>query len=193
VNIGFFGGRFDPVHFGHLGAAQDACAQHQLDRLVFVPTAQVPHQSQRIHAAAEDRLAMLRLATASQPQFEISEFELGQRGVSYTIDSVRHFRQLHPPDRLFWIIGGDQLTRLHEWKGIHELTRLIEFIVLVRPGHPRQPAVDIPGLRLHGCAGRLTETSSTELRDRVQRGLPLGHLVPAAVADYIARRGLYRQ
>ena len=193
MNIGFFGGRFDPVHFGHLGAAQDACVQHQLDRLVFVPTAQVPHPSQRIHAAAEDRLAMLRLATAAQPQFVISEFELGQRGVSYTIDSVRHFRQLYPQDRLFWIIGGDQLVRLHAWKDIPKLARLIEFIVLARPGHPRQPAVDIPGLRLHGCAGRLAETSSTGLRDRVKRGLPLDNLVPAAVADYIARRGLYRQ
>ena len=193
MNIGFLGGRFDPVHFGHLGAAQDACAQYQLDRLVFVPTAQVPHQSQRIYAAAEDRLAMLRLATAAQPQFEISEFELGQHGVSYTHDSVRHFRQLHPQGRLFWIIGGDQLVRLHEWKGIHELARLIEFIVLARPGQPRQPAVAIPGLRLHDCAGRLAETSSTGLRDHVKRGLPLDHLVPAAVADYIARRGLYRQ
>ena len=193
MNIGFLGGRFDPVHFGHLGAAQDACAQYQLDRLVFVPTAQAPHQSQRIHAAAKDRLAMLRLATAAQPQFEISEFELGQHGVSYTHDSVRHFRQLHPQGRLFWIIGGDQLVRLHEWKGIHELARLIEFIVLARPGQPRQPAVAIPGLRLHDCAGRLAETSSTGLRDHVKRGLPLDHLVPAAVADYIARRGLYRQ
>ena len=193
MNIGFLGGRFDPVHFGHLGAAQDACARYQLDRLIFVPTAQAPHQSQRIHAAAGDRLAMLRLATASQPQFEISEFELGQRDVSYTCDTVRHFRRLHTQDRLFWIIGGDQLARLHEWKGIDELAGLIEFIVLARPGHPRQPAVDIPGLRLHGCAGRLAETSSTGLRDRVKRGLPLDNLVPDAVADYIARRGLYQR
>jgi nicotinate-nucleotide adenylyltransferase len=193
VNIGFLGGRFDPVHFGHLGAAEDACAQHQLDRLVFVPTGQVPHQSQRIHAAAGDRLAMLRLATAARPQFAISEFELGQRGASYTIDSVRHFRQLHPGDRLFWVIGGDQLAGLHEWKGIHELTRLIEFIVLARPGHPRHPAVGIPGLRLHACAGRLVETSSTGLRENVGRGLPLDKLVPDAVAGYIVRRGLYRQ
>ena len=181
------------MHFGHLGAAEDACVQHQLDRLVFVPTGQVPHQSQRIHAAAGDRLAMLRLATAARPQFAISEFELGQRGASYTIDSVRHFRQLHPGDRLFWVIGGDQLAGLHEWKGIHELTRLIEFIVLARPGHPRQPAAGIPGLRLHACAGRLAGTSSTGLRERVTRGLPLDKLVPDAVADYIVRHGLYRQ
>jgi nicotinate-nucleotide adenylyltransferase len=193
VNIGFLGGRFDPVHFGHLGAAQDACAQHRLDRVVFVPAAQVAHHSQRTHASAGDRLAMLRLATASQPQFEISEFELGQRGASYTLDSVRHFRRLHPSDRLFWIIGSDQLTRLHEWKGIQELAQLIEFIVLVRPGHAGLAAVEIPELRLHGCTGRLTETSSTELRDRVKRGQPLTKLVPDAVADYIARHGLYRE
>ena len=181
------------MHFGHIGAAQDARAKHQLDRVVFVPTAQVPHLSQRTQAAAEDRLAMLRLATASQPQFEISEFELGQRGASYTLDSVRHFRQLHPSGRLFWIIGSDQLTRLHEWKGIQELAQLIEFIVLMRPGHPGLAAIEIPGLRLHGCTGRLTETSSTELRDRVKRGQPLTNLVPDSVADYIARHGLYRE
>jgi len=190
VNLGFLGGRFDPVHGGHLDAAQDACTQHQLDRVVFVPTAQVPHQSQRIHAAAADRLAMLRLALAARPQFAISDFELGQPGASYTIDSVRHFRGLHPTDRLFWIIGSDQLTRLHEWKNIHELAVLIEFIVLTRLGHSRPPAGAIPALRVHPCDGRVNETSATELRARVKRGLPLAG-VPDAVAEYIARRRLY--
>jgi nicotinate-nucleotide adenylyltransferase len=192
VKIGFFGGRFDPVHFGHLGAAQDAFVQHGLDRLVFVPTAQVPHQSQKIHASAADRLAMLRLAIASHPQFEISEHELGQRDASYTVDSVRHFRRLHPADRLFWIIGGDQLRRLHDWKGIRELALLAEFIVLMRPGHVRPLATDIPGLRLHDCASRMLEISGTELRKRVKQGLPLDNLVPNAVAGYIARNGLYK-
>ena len=192
MNIGFLGGRFDPVHFGHLGAAQDAFVQHRLDRVVFVPTAQVPHHAQRIHAAAEDRLAMLRLALAAQPHFAVSEFELAQSGASYTVDSVRHFRRLHPRDRLFWIIGGDQLARLHEWKEIHELVRLIEFIVLMRPGPAQQPTRDIPSLRLHGCAGRPIETSATEVRERVKRGQPLQARVPDAVADYIARCGLYR-
>jgi len=193
VNIGFLGGRFDPVHFGHLGAAEDALAQHNLDRLVFVPTAQVPHQSQRIHAPAGDRLAMLRLAIVSQPRFEISEFELGQRAASFTINSVRHFMRFHPRDRLFWIIGGDRLGRLHDWKDIGELAKLAEFIVLTRPGHPLQSAADIPGLRLHDCANRAFEISSTELRERVRQGLPLENLVPETVAAYIARSGLYRQ
>jgi nicotinate-nucleotide adenylyltransferase len=193
VNIGFLGGRFDPVHFGHLGAAQDALAQHNLDRLVFVPTAQVPHQSQQIHAPAADRLAMLRLAIGSRPQFEVSEFELGRHGASYTIDSVRHFTRLHPRDRLFWIIGGDRVGRLHDWKDIGELATLAEFIVLARPGHARQSAADVPGLRLHDCANRAVEASSTELRERVRQGLPLDNFVPEAVAAYIARSGLYRQ
>jgi nicotinate-nucleotide adenylyltransferase len=193
VNIGFLGGRFDPVHLGHLGAAEDALAQHNLDRLVFVPTAQAPHQSQSIHAPAADRLAMLRLAIGSRPRFEISEFELGRAGASFTIDSVRHFTGLHPRDRLFWIIGGDRLGRLQDWKDIEELARLAEFIVLSRPGHARQSAADIPGLRLHDCANRAFEISSTELRERVRQGLPLDNLVPEAVAAYIARSRLYRK
>jgi nicotinate-nucleotide adenylyltransferase len=191
VNIGFLGGRFDPVHFGHLGAAQDALAQHRLDRLVFVPTAQVPHQAQRIHASAADRLAMLRLAIGSQPRFEISEFELRQRGASFTIDSVRHFARLNPQDRLFWIIGGDRVGRLHDWRDIGELAKMAEFIVLTRPGHERQSAADVPGLRLHDCSNRAVEVSSTELRERVRQGLPLDNLVPEPVAAYIARSGLY--
>ena len=193
VNIGFLGGRFDPVHFGHLGAAQEALVQCRLDRLVFVPTAQVPHKSHRIHASAADRLAMLRLATESQPHFEISKFELGRHGASYTIDSVRHFRRLHPQDRIFWIVGADQLGRLRDWKGISELVLLAEFIALMRPGHSPQPAPDIPGLRLHDCASRMIGISSTELRKRVKDGLPLAGLVPDSVAGYIARSGLYRR
>jgi nicotinate-nucleotide adenylyltransferase len=193
VKIGFLGGRFDPVHFGHLGAACDALVEHQLDRVVFVPTAQVPHQAQRIQAAAADRLAMLRLAMAAEPQFEISEFELGRPGASYTIDSVRAFRRLHPTDRLFWIIGSDQLRHLPEWKEIHELAGLIEFIVLARPGSGCEPAVAIPGLRLLMCQPRPRGTSSTEVRARARSGESLDELVPSVVADYIVRRGLYRE
>ena len=191
MNIGFLGGRFDPVHLGHLGAVQDALHQHRLDRVIFVPTAQVPHQSQRVHAAVEDRLAMLHLAIAGQLHWEISDFELGRPGASYTVDSVRHFRRLHPAERLFWIIGSDQLAQLHQWRSIRELAVLIEFIVVARPGHPRQPAGEIPALRLHHCNGRLSGTSATELRDRVKHGRPIAHLVPEAVAEYIVRRALY--
>jgi nicotinate-nucleotide adenylyltransferase len=108
VKIGFFGGSFDPVHFGHLCAAQDACEHHQLDRLVFVPAAQTPLKPHDAQSSAGDRLAMLRAAVEEDRRFEVSDYELAKGGVSYTIDSVRHFRAQFPPARLFWIIGGDR-------------------------------------------------------------------------------------
>ena len=193
VKIGFFGGSFDPVHFGHLCAAQDACEQHQLDRLFFVPASQAPLKSRDTQSSAGDRLAMLRAAVEQDPRFEISDHELGKGGVSYTIDSVRYFLAKFPLDRLFWIIGGDQLVQLHLWKDIGELAQLIEFIFIERPGLPAMTRPAIPGLRLHGCAGHAMEISSTELRERAKRGLTLDYFVPHKTVVYIKGKGLYRQ
>jgi nicotinate-nucleotide adenylyltransferase len=192
VKIGFLGGSFDPVHFGHLMAAQDAFEQYQLDKVVFVPAAQAPLKPHDVQSPAADRLAMLRAAIAWDQRFEVSDYELGRGGVSYTIDSVRHFRARHPADRLYWIIGGDQLPKLHLWREIGELAGLIEFIFLERPGHQVRERPDIPGLRLHRCDGHLLAISSTELRDRVRRELSLDYFVPHKAIVYIREHGLYR-
>jgi len=192
VKIGFLGGSFDPVHFGHLLAAQDAYEQHGLGRLVIVPAAQTPLKSGDPCSSAADRLAMVRAATEWDTRFEVSDFELRKGGISYTIDSARHFRALHPKDQLYWVIGGDQLPLLHLWRDIGELARLVEFIFLERPGYPVKAAPDIPGLRLHRCDGHLLAISSTELRERTRRGLSLDYFVPHKAIVYIRSQGLYR-
>ncbi len=192
VKIGFLGGSFDPVHFGHLIAAQDAFEQHGLDRLVLVPAAQAPLKPGDARCPAADRLAMVRAAVEWDHRFEVSDYELRKGGVSYTIDSARHFRAQCPGDRLFWIIGGDQLPRLHLWREIEDLVRLVEFIFLERPGHPMKARPEIPGLRLHRCNGHLVEISSTELRDRVRKGLSLDYFVPHKAIVQIQEKGLYR-
>ena len=106
-------------------AAQDAYEQYKLDRLVLVPAAQAPLKPNDVQSSSEDRLAMLRKAVEWDHRFEISDFELRRGGVSYTIDSARHFRQLYPTDDLFWIVGGDQLPNLHLWRDIGELANRI--------------------------------------------------------------------
>lgn len=173
-------------------AAQDAFEQCQLDRLVLVPAAQAPLKPHDVQSTAEDRLAMLRAATEWDRRFEISDLELRRGGVSYTIESARHFRGLYPNDRLFWIIGGDQLPRLHLWKEVTELAKIVEFIFLERPGYPVRATPDIPGLRLHRCDGHLLAISSTELRDRCRRSLSLDYFVPHKAIVYIREHGLYR-
>lgn len=192
MKIGFLGGSFDPVHFGHLIAAQDVLEQFHLDRLLLVPAAQAPLKPRDVQSSPADRLAMLQSAVAWDKRLEISDYELRRGGISYTIDSVRHFREQYPADELFWIIGGDQLPLLHKWKEIGELAQLIEFIFLERPKHPTKPHVEIPGLRLHRCDGHLIEISSSELRSRVHRGLSLHYFCPQRVIAYIDEHQLYR-
>jgi nicotinate-nucleotide adenylyltransferase len=193
VKIGFLGGSFDPIHFGHLLAAQDAYEQHHLDRLIIVPAAQAPLKPTETQSSASDRLAMIRAATEWDTRFEVSDFELTRGGVSYTIDSARHFRALYPKDDLYWVIGGDQLPQLHLWKDIAELATIVEFIFLERPGYPVKAAPSVPGLRLHRCDGHLLAISSTELRDRTRRSLSLDYFIPHKAIVYIRDKGLYRE
>jgi nicotinate-nucleotide adenylyltransferase len=192
MKIGFLGGSFDPVHFGHLIAAQDVYEQCKLDRLFLVPAAQAPLKPDDVQSTTEDRWQMLQAACEWDRRLEISDYELRKGGLSYTIDSVRHFRAKFPHDELRWIIGGDQLPQLQKWKEIDELAKMIEFILLERPNHPGQPCPEIPGLRLLRCAGHLIEISSSELRQRVRAGRPLHYFCPQNVIAYIERKKLYR-
>ena len=192
MKIGFLGGSFDPVHFGHLIAAQDVYEQYQLDRLVLVPAAQAPLKAEEVKSSAGDRLAMLRAAVEWDHRFELSDFELKKGGISYTIDSARYFRSLYPNDQLYWIIGGDQLPKIHLWKDIAQLANLMEFIFLERPGHPVKATPSIPNLRLHRCDGHLVEISSTELRERVRQKLSLDYFVPHKAIVHFTENSLYR-
>lgn len=192
MKIGFMGGSFDPVHFGHLVAAQDAYERGGLDRLIFVPTAQAPLKPGAVQASAEARLAMLHAAVGADSRFEISDHEVRKGGVSYTIETVRHFRAQFPGDELAWVIGADQVDRLHLWREIAELVTLVEFIVLSRPGWAVTQREDIAGLRLRWCPGHLVEISSTEIRGRVQAGLAVDYLIPHKTVEYIRETGLYR-
>jgi nicotinate-nucleotide adenylyltransferase len=170
VKIGFLGGSFDPVHFGHLLAAQDASSSTGSTDCHRARGPGAP-EAEPTSSPAEDRLAMLRAATEWDTRFEVSDFELCKGGISYTIDSARHFRALYPDDELFWVIGGDQLPQLHLWKDIGELAKLVEFIFLERPGYPVKAAPEHPRARLHRCDGHLLAISSTELRDRTPRAV----------------------
>jgi len=173
-------------------AAQDAFEQFKLDRLILVPAAQTPLKPNDVQSSAEDRLAMLKASIEWDHRFEMSDFELNKGGISYTIDSARHFKSLFPNDDLYWIIGGDQLPRLHLWKDITELAKLVEFIFLERPGYPIKAQPSIPGLKLHRCDGHLLAVSSTELRERTRLGLSLDYFVPHKAIVYIKEKHLYR-
>lgn len=192
MKIGFMGGSFDPVHIGHLIAAQDALEGLQLDKVVLVPAAQAPLKPDVVQSTAEDRLAMLRLAIEPGGPLEVSDYEVTKGGISYTIETVRHFRQRHPHDDFYWLIGADQVLQLAKWKEISELVKLTEFVYFARPGYPENVPLEIPGLRLRRCQGHLIEISSSELRERVRRSRKLNRFCPQKVIAYIEEKRLYR-
>jgi nicotinate-nucleotide adenylyltransferase len=189
MNIGLFGGSFDPVHLGHLLVAQAACEELGLDRMFFIPAAQSPFKPDQQPTPGALRLRMLRLALVGKSAYEVDAQELERGGVSYTIDTVRDYARRFPEAELFYLIGADHVAKLPQWRAAAELARLVEFAVIPRPG---EAAVEFPapfrGRRLTGVP---LGVSSSEIRRRARGGWPLEPLVPAAVAEVIRNNGLY--
>jgi nicotinate-nucleotide adenylyltransferase len=189
LRIGLYGGSFDPVHLGHLLVAQAAAEELALDRLFFIPAAQSPFKPDATPTPAEERLRLLRLALAGKTNCEIDEQEIKRGGVSYTIDTVREYVRRFPGAELFYLIGADHVPSLGKWREAEELAKLVEFVVIPRPGEP-EASFPAP---FHGrtLRGFPLGVSASQIRARVKAGLTVEHLVPPAVAEAIRNYHLY--
>jgi nicotinate-nucleotide adenylyltransferase len=188
-NLGIYGGSFDPVHLGHLLVAQAAMEELGLDRLFFVPAAQSPFKPDHHPASAAVRLQLLRLALAGKTHCEVEDGEIRRGGISYTVDTLRGFAEKFPGAKLFYLLGADNTAKLNEWREPAALAKLAEFVVVPRPGGAT--AVFPPPFRGRVLKGFPFGVSSSEIRARVKAGLPIEHLVPAAVASAIREAGVY--
>lgn len=192
-----FGGSFNPIHHGHLVCARAAAEKLGFQRVMLVPSAQPPHKPLSPDLAPPaDRLAMCRLAAELQPDlFEVEGLELDRSGPSYTIDTAlelhrRGWGEIH------WLIGADMLRILPSWHRSAELTQIVQFHILARPGWTMDFATLPPALRPleeHIVQAPLLDISGTDLRRRVGAGLSIEYLTPPNVAEYIHQCGLYRQ
>jgi nicotinate-nucleotide adenylyltransferase len=189
MKLGLFGGSFDPVHLGHLLVAAAACEEAALDRLFFIPAAQSPFKPQAQPAPAAERLRLLRLALAGDTRAEVDPQEISRGGVSYSIDTVRAYRRNYPQAELFYLIGADQAGQLGSWREASELARLVQFLIIPRPG---ETVASLPapfvGRPLRGFP---IAVSSSDIRRRIQGGLSIAHLVPATVAEALRNNHLY--
>ena len=190
LRVALYGGAFDPVHNAHLRVARAALEQAQLNRVIFIPAAQSPLKAHAPQAGDEARLQMLGLALAGQAGFALDRYEIAKGGLSYTLDTVRHFRGQLGGAELFWIIGADQFEQLAAWHRIEELAALVVFLVFARPGS-RLSEPPIAGLRYQRLAAPLMPHSSSEVRRRCQQGQALKGWVPEAVEAFISARDLY--
>ena len=193
--IGVMGGTFDPIHLGHLVAAEEARWQFGLDRVVFVPAGR-PWQKPVGVTPPEDRYRMTVIATDSNPAFTVSRLEIDHPGPAYTVDTLRRLQaELEDGTRLYFIIGADAVLQLLTWKEPDQVLAQAEFIAATRPGFDLDRLVrQVPAAadRIHRMEIPALAISASDIRARVARGAPIHYLVPDGVARYIHKHGLYR-
>jgi len=209
--MGLIGGTFDPVHCGHLDAADAARLALDLDEVTFIPAHVPPHRTAGPRASAFHRFALLALALAGRSGYRASDMELAREGPSFTVDTLRDLhRRGWSAAQLFFIIGADAFAEIatwHEYPGVLDAT---QFVVMARPGsrldssqwapelrrRVRQagaPGGNGEGVAIHLVDARTRDISSSQVRARIASGETIADLVPATVADYIAAHHLYER
>ncbi|MEW5725226.1 MAG: nicotinate-nucleotide adenylyltransferase [Thermodesulfobacteriota bacterium] len=211
--IGFLGGTFNPIHYGHLRAAEETAESLDLNRVLFIPSAHPPHKDPSPLVPVRHRLKMAELAVAGRPGFAVSDIEARRGGPSWTVDTLTHFRRQYGPRAgLFFLCGVDAFLEVHTWKEYRRLFSLVCFVVFTRPGAaPEELGAFLagkvsprytwdPGRGAYTCPGRRRvyfrpvsrlDISSTDVRRRVAEGRSVRYLIPEPVRRYIARHGLY--
>jgi len=220
MNIGLFGGTFNPVHLGHLRTIREVSEKFNLSKTLLIPAAKPPHKSVRDIAPAPDRLEMIRLAVEHVPEFELSDVELNRSGPSYTIDTVKHYLAgTGEKNRLYLVMGLDAFLEIDTWKSYKDLLRLIQIIIMTRPGSGEgdigskrtaaehfinetisdRYAKTASGTtfehseyqRIHFTDVSPLDISGTQIRRLIRKGRSIQFLVPEKVERYIFQRGLY--
>ena len=183
------GGTFDPIHHGHLVAASEVAQNYDLDEVIFVPTGS-PWMKTDV-SSGEHRYLMTVIATAANPRFTVSRVDIDREGPTYTVDTLRDIKRQRPDAELYFISGADAIAQIFEWKDHDELWDLAKFVAVSRPGH----ALSVRGLPEHSVSSMEVPAlaiSSSDCRDRVNRGYPVWYLVPDGVVQYISKHHLYR-
>lgn len=211
--IGLFGGTFNPIHFGHLRAAEEIGEACRLDEVIFVPASYPPHKK-KVDIPASLRLEMVRLAISDNVHFALSEVELKRSGKSYSIETIKHFRQqLGMGPSLYFLVGLDAFLEIDTWKDYRALFELCHFVILSRPGLEKKFSAEHLPVELAGdfCYDAAKggyayrsgffvfpkeitamDISSTKIRENFQKGRSVKYLLPPPVEDFIRSHKLYQ-
>jgi len=196
MRLGVLGGTFDPMHNGHVAAAEAALECANLDEVLFVPTGNPPHRPPA-EASPLQRLEMCRLATADNPRFAVSDIEVKREGLSYTLDTLWALRGANPHAELFLVLGWDAASQLRSWHRPDEVLAIAPIVVVSRPGRnaPEEGDIKNAGLdpaRIVLCPHVTPAVSGSGIRRAIAAGKSIAGLVPPAVERYIASHHLYR-
>ena len=209
--LGVLGGTFDPIHFGHLDAAEAVRASLELDEVLFIPTHDPPHKPDEPHASRFHRFALVALAIHEWPGYRASDMELQREGASYTVDTLRALQACGwSPSNLFFIVGADAFAEIATWREFPAVLDFAQFAVIARPGIPLEDALartpeltsrvrvpasrawmDEDGTAIYLVEARTRDVSSTVIRARLAERKAIDDLVPVAVARHIIAHHLY--
>jgi nicotinate-nucleotide adenylyltransferase len=187
MKIALFGGSFDPFHLGHFLVARMAWECFSLNRVVFLPCAQSPLKSFQPLAPDAKRLSWLKCGLKGQGWAKVSPWEIDRRGLSYSVETARHWKLKNPRAGLYWILGSDQWEQLPRWKNFSDLARLVHFLVFPRPAMPLKKS----GVKMSVIPARF-DISSTDIRSRLKKGLSIKGLVPTEFERQLKRSRFYR-
>ena len=193
--IALYGGTFDPVHSGHLEIARKVLELFEIEKVLFIPAQVAPHKVGRPVTEPIHRYAMLALATQNDPRLSISTFELEAPDRRYTVDTVEHFRaKFGGSAELFFIMGADSWSEITTWREWERLLKMINHIVVTRPGHEVDQTLPVPDAQVFFTDAVMKDVSATSIRKAAAEGrvAELDQLVPEPVAEYIRKYELYR-
>ena len=210
--LGIFGGSFNPVHLGHLRAAEEVCEELELDQVIFVPTFIPPHKDVSLLVDFEHRYQMLKLALKEHPKFTVSDLELKLGGISYTVRTLTTLREKHDSSEFFFLVGSDAFLEIDSWWHYRELFQLASVVIMTRPGtshgdfkkfiheqidfdyrwvEPKRQFEHPLFYPIIPVSVTLMDISASRIRKLVAMNRSIRFLVPEVVREYIIDYRLY--
>ncbi|MHC1697356.1 MAG: nicotinate-nucleotide adenylyltransferase [Geobacteraceae bacterium] len=211
MKIGIFGGTFNPIHFAHLRIVEEIRETFALAKVIFVPAATPPHKPLADDLSFAERLKMVTLAVEENPYFSVSDVEGQREGKSYSIDTLRIFKEMFPGDELFFIMGSDSFADFRSWKNYSAIFCCCNIVTITRPGTPNSLLQALPvdiahefcyhesqnrlshrsGYSVYSIEGTQLDISSTTIRSLIRQGKSIKYLLPATVEQYISQQRFY--
>ena len=192
--IGIMGGTFNPIHNGHLIAAEEVMQQIGLTEVIFVPAGTPPLKDAAKTASARHRHMMCVLAASYNPNFSVSTIEIDREGTSYTVDTIAHMANDKPDAELFFIVGADVSYGFHKWRRFDDILTMCKIVITTRPGNAmNETLIEKYRDRIIPITISDIDISSTRIRDLFSRGEFVRYLLPLSVSEYIHKEGLYRE
>lgn len=199
-NKGLFGGTFDPIHFGHLYIAEEALYKLNLDSILFMPSGNPPHKTDREITEAYIRYELVSMAIKDEKRFSLSSYEIDEKGLSYTFKTLDYLKNKEPDTNWFLVTGVDCLMELDSWKNVYEIFSLCTLVVFNRLGYEKDSILkqkkiveERYNIKIIFLDINPLDISSTNIKKMLKEGRNVNHLLPLNVLNTISELGLYKK